>query len=255
MKLGISNLAWGVNETEHVIKQLIKHDINNIECVLSKIKPWSDLTSEDIINYKSMLEYLTIKPYSIQSLFYGINCESIEDSKTVSNHFIKVIDYAKVLDAKILVFGSPKLRKKYIGWEKDLITIFKDVDAMLNDSDLTLVIEPNSSTYGGQFFTSIPEIVEFIDSNKLKNIRTMIDTHNLILENQNPSTMFLTYYEYIKHIHISEENLAPIISNEMHYSFSEVLNNLKYKDVITYEVLNHCDLFSSIITFSNIYGK
>ena len=83
-----------------------------------------------------------------------------------------------------MVFGSPNMRKGII--DDSLSKIFKRIDESLNNTNITLVIEPNSKVYNGDYFHNIKEIVDFIENNKFINIKTMIDTHNLELEGYDP---------------------------------------------------------------------
>jgi sugar phosphate isomerase/epimerase len=157
------------------------------------------------------------------------------------------------LGVKVLVFGSPGLRKKTEGWEDSLVEIFTYVDNILVDADIKVLIEPNTSSYGGEFFHKVSEIVGFIDSNDLKNVRTMIDTHNSILENEDPNVELVEYFNYIEHIHISEPKLVVIKDDEFHNTFSNTIKNSEYKKTITYEVMKSEELIPSIEIFSKIY--
>lgn len=253
MNLAVSNLAWDNENSQIIFNTLKENDITQIECILSKIKNWDDLANEDIVNFKNELTSQGIVPYSIQSLFYGIDCENIGNVECIISHFKRLIEYSKILDVKILVFGSPNLRKKVINWEKCVIDIFKSIDYLLNETGIIVVIEPNSKVYGGQFFHSISEISKFIQENRFKNIRTMIDTHNSLLENLNFIEEFKEYFEIIEHIHISEPKLKHIIDSPILNSFSDNLKMMNYKKTITYEVLKSEHVLDSIKTFSKIF--
>jgi sugar phosphate isomerase/epimerase len=253
MNLALSNFAWDNQYSETIFKSLKENGINNIESVLTKIKDWSELETKDIISYKKYLDDNGIIPYSIQSLFYGVKCTDITDVNIIKSHFDKLIYYSKLLGVKVLVFGSPGLRKKTNGWENSLIEIFTYVDKILVDSDIKVLIEPNTSSYGGEFFHTVSDIVNFIDSNNLKNVRTMIDTHNSILENIDPNVELVEYFNYIEHIHVSEPKLVVIKEDEFHINFSKTIKNSEYNKTITYEVMKSIDLIPSIETFSKIY--
>jgi sugar phosphate isomerase/epimerase len=253
MNLALSNFAWDNQYSETIFKSLKENGINNIESVLTKIKDWSELETKDIVSYKKYLDDNGIIPYSIQSLFYGVKCTDITDVNIIKSHFDKLIYYSKLLGVKVLVFGSPGLRKKTNGWENSLIEIFTYVDKILVDSDIKVLIEPNTSSYGGEFFHTVSDIVNFIDSNNLKNVRTMIDTHNSILENIDPNVELVEYFNYIEHIHVSEPKLVVIKEDEFHINFSKTIKNSEYNKTITYEVMKSIDLIPSIETFSKIY--
>jgi sugar phosphate isomerase/epimerase len=253
MKLAVSNLAWDNYETEYFLPSLKEIGVDKIECVLTKIKPWSELKTTDILEFKEKALKHGLEPYSIQSLFYGVNCSSFLDKEIMLKHINKIVEYAKLLGVKILVFGSPTLRKKYDGWESDVYSFFISVEEILKETDITLVIEPNSTHYKSDFFCSVSEITYFLKKNSFKTIKTMIDTHNLILENLQPSIEFLQNMEYIHHIHISEVGLKEVDFDEKHLIFSNVLKSSNYKDVITYEVIKHENIIKSVQKFFEIY--
>lgn len=252
MKLAVSNFAWNYDESKDTFDFFKEIGIENVEIVLTKFKPWSELTKIEILEYKNQLKNWGVNPLSIQSLFFNVNC-TINDVDVVVNHFKRLIDYSEILGTKILVFGSPSLRKKIDGFETNLSKIFKDVDDYLSDKNVNVVIEPNMSSYGGEYFITVSEIVEFIKSNDLKNIKTMIDTHNIILENGNPIVDIEEFFDYINHIHISEPGLSCIKEKSFHIDFSKKIKEVGYNKIVTYEV-NKCDgINESIKLFSEIY--
>ena len=253
MNLALSNFAWDNQDSDTIFKSLKENGINNIESVLTKIKDWSELETKDIVDYKKYLDKNGITPYSIQSLFYNVKCNDITDVDIIKTHFDKLIYYSKLLGVKVLVFGSPGLRKKTDGWEDSLIDIFTHVDKILVGTGIKVLIEPNTSSYGGEFFHTVSEIVEFIDSNDLKNVRTMIDTHNSILENVDPNVELVEYFNYIEHIHVSEPKLVVIKEDGFHVNFSNTIKGSGYNKTITYEVMKSEELIPSIETFSKIY--
>jgi sugar phosphate isomerase/epimerase len=254
MKLALSNFAWDNKDSEEVFKVLKENNIHQIECILTKIKPWSELTREDIIEYKNYLDSFGITAYSIQSLFYGVDCK-ITDVDTVVAHFERLIEYAEILGSKILVFGSPGLRKQLDGWAYAVGDIFNQVDKLLEGKDIKVVIEPNTKAYNGEFWFTLNEIIEFLEFFQFNNIRTMIDTHNAELEGGIELSNSYNNSKWIKHIHASEVKLANIKESKTHESLNFILKTLNYNGTITYEVLNNEGVLDSIKTFAKIYNE
>jgi sugar phosphate isomerase/epimerase len=253
MNLALSNFAWDNKDSEEVFKVLKENKIHQIECILTKIKPWSELTREDIIEYKNYLDSFGITAYSIQSLFYGVDCK-ITDVDTVVTHFERLIEYAEILGSKILVFGSPGLRKQLDGWAYAVGDIFNQVDKLLEGKDIKVVIEPNAKIYNGEFWFTLNEIIEFLEFFQFNNIRTMIDTHNAELEGGIVLSNLYNNSKWIKHIHASEVKLANINESKTHESLNFILKTLNYNGTITYEVLNNDNVLDSIKTFTEIYN-
>ena len=211
MKLAVSNFAWDFEDIDHVGKILNENNINHIELVFSKYKDWSELNESEIYNLKDLLNKHNLSCLSSQSLFFNIDCKSmVTDSEKFINHFKILISYSKILGINVLVLGSPGLRKTNNIIDSNLHETFKIIDELLDGTNILLCIEPNAIVYGGDFFYTISEIVNFIKTHNFNNIFTMCDTHNSWLENKDPNEELIEFLPYIKHIHISEPKLVPI---------------------------------------------
>lgn len=252
MKLALSNFAWDSEENETIFKTLTSIGIENIEGVLTKINNWDSLGESELIQYKESLNRHGIKIESIQSIFYGVSCSDLSDYKTI-NHYKKLIEYCKILGVKVMVLGSPSLRKNVNGWYDNLSDILRKVDGMLNGTGIQLSIEPNTKTYGGDYFYTVQEIVDFIVHNDFKNIKTMVDTHNVKLEGLDPLNDLIAHIKHINHIHISEPKLGKLFDFEFHRLFSKSLKDLNYDGVVTYEVVKCDGLIDSVEEFYRLY--
>jgi sugar phosphate isomerase/epimerase len=247
MQLAVSNLAWNQDNAEEVYAILSQNNLL-VETVFSKIDSWDNLTERRILEYKSSLDRHGLTTKSAQSLFFGVDC-TLGDEKFF-NHFQRLIEYSKILGITTLVFGSPNLRKN----ASIAGSVFQKLDKMLESSGILVVIEPNARKYGGEYFFTVSEIVQFIEKHKLQNIHTMIDTHNLWLEGEDPVSVYMQYAPYIKHIHASEDKLLPIVTDR-HLTFANLLFTFGYSIIVTYELLSCPNLSSTVQTFSELYGK
>jgi sugar phosphate isomerase/epimerase len=251
MNLAVSNFAWDFSDVEITSNLLHQNKINHVEVVFPKYKDWSELNDNEIVNLKYLLERNNLSCLSSQSLFYNIDCKSmVTDSEKFISHFKTLIQYSKILGIQVLVLGSPGLRKNNNHIDFNLHKTFELIDELLSNTGIILCIEPNAGVYGGDFFFTISEIVEFIKTFKFKNIFTMCDTHNSWLENKDPNSELLEFFSYIKHVHVSEPKLVPIDNINLHKKFSKTLKELNYNGTITYE-LNKCNNFED--TIKNFY--
>ena len=157
---------------------------------------------------------------------------------------------ASIANAKILVLGSPKLRKQ--GSLKELKKSLDLVDNLLEEKNIFLCIEPNCKLYGGSYFYSLKEICFFIETNKYKKIKSMIDTYNLLQEGFNLIEEYKLYNDYIYHMHFSEESL-----NEIHdiKKYEDFILEIKgsYKGLIVYEFKNCNNFDKAIELFKSIF--
>lgn len=252
MNLSISNLAWDHKDLESTLKILQKYKIKKVEGVLSKINKWDLIDDNELKNVKTMLESFDVGMGSIQSIFYDVNIESLNEKNKFTQHINKLIEFSKILGFNVLVFGSPNLRN---GFNYEIIVdVLKNVDVVLLENNITMCIEPNSKIYNGEYFHTITEISEFLKSNNFTNIKTMVDTHNLILEGEDPVEMIEKYFNQVHHIHVSENKLLPLSNLVFHKKFSEKIKSLKYDGIITYELLPCDNLENQIKTFTEIYN-
>jgi sugar phosphate isomerase/epimerase len=225
MKFGITNLSWDKQDDLKVIDFIKKKEVDYIETVYPRI------------NYGY---------YSTQSIFYGLDLSSFEDLKTF-DHLYNIVNNSKKFGIKRIVLGSPSLRK---GKKNNLLSVLKKIDILLDDSDLIICLEPNSSYYGGEYYFNIEEIVS--DISEFNNIKTMIDTHNLILESLNIFDQYEKYSKFIEHIHISEKDLVEIRDYEFYREYILFLKENNYNKGITYELKKPKNIFSEIEKFINL---
>ena len=251
MNIGLSQLAFDTQDSADLYKQLKNLNFKYIEGVLTKIAPWDSLSQTGLKQFKSELNDNTLECYSIQSIFYNQPVTTLCDIKVIY-HFCNLIEYCKMLGVKIMVLGSPNLRKVEPEYIKKLGSIFSNLDELLEGTGIKVVLEPNSPVYKGEYFFSCSEIKCFIKANNLQNIKTMVDTHNLLGAGFDPLKEFERNIEVIEHIHISENDLAPITSIEFHTEFANALRNNCYSKGVTYEVKKADNI--NLELFSEIYS-
>jgi len=116
------------------------------------------------------------------------------------------------------------------------------VDELLNETDIKFCVEPNASYYGAEYYNTLESIVKDID--KYKNITSMIDVGNSVLEGKDPLVEYDMYKKYVSHIHFAEKDLKEIVDYDLYNRFYNHLLADNFKGLITYE-------FSQIDNLSN----
>jgi hypothetical protein len=244
MNLGISQLQFTSKEDLlNSINILRKYNVKNIEVVFSKIN--SDL------EYLNLFSDLGLSTKSTQSILFNSGILDIADDGMIP-YICKLSDRCKSFGVQILVLGSPLQRVNYS--KEKLIEQLSKIDQIMAGKDQYLCIEPNCKKYRGNYFFTIKEIVNFIKDGNFSNIKTMIDTHNLINEGESPSKNLEEFLPYIYHVHVSENDLRSFIKTKEHLDFAEALKNSAYDKLVTYEVLPLEDLDSSLNDFASVYG-
>ena len=251
MKLGISNLAWENSELENIIPILKANGIKYIETVLPKYIDWEVLDTTHLLNYVDILYKHDLLTLSTQSIFYNSSVKDFSNPNFV-NHLKTVFDISKLLNIDFAVLGAPTMRLSCIS--KEVVFNLHLIDFYLKGTNQTLLLEPNSKVYKGDYFHTISEIVNFIEDNKFSNIKTMVDTHNIILENEDPTENYLKYKNLIPHIHISEKGLDNFAPSEKHIILSNTLKQTNYEGLIIYEAKPSDNLTFDIEQFTKIYN-
>lgn len=250
MNISISNMAWEPHDHEEKLKFFQKVKIKNIEGIFTKIKNWDELSTKDIFEFVSKCADKNINVSSFQSIFYNTPIQSFSEHKLVSNHLLKVVEFAKVAKSNIIVLGSPSLRKSdsLDGLSKSL----KFIDKKLKNENIKICIEPNCKLYGGFYFHSLEDICLFIKENKFQNIKTMIDTHNVLAEGFDLNDQYANYVDYIYHIHFSEINLQEIKNYEKYKDFIAEIKE-SYEGLVVYEFRNCFNFNKTIELFNEMF--
>ena len=253
MKLGISNLAWSDTEQLKKICCLLENNhISYIEVVLPMHLEWESCDLAILHAFVETVNDRGLEIVSTQAICHGTSLTGFT-GKDFVEHVGKVSNICKQVGVDRLVLGAPKLRSK-----ESIDTLpetFKYIDQMIGDNNQTLLIEPNSRLYGGAFFYRVEEIVNFIRTNQLTNTRTMVDTHNCLLENEHPAVAYEAYRDYIKHIHVSEQQLGSFISSNAHIELATLLRQLNYKGLVVYEAKPSRDLKTDLELFVKAYNN
>lgn len=226
--LCVSNLAYNSNFDYNILSMfgIKKHEI----------VPFKTF-GENFIN-KDMTyfdEWKNKGIYSFQSLFYPLQ-NSIFDNES---YFIKLIDIASHINAKILVLGNPKNR------DSDnydyAINYFKKLGDYAYNKNVIICIEPNATVYNCKFITNSRQARELILKVNSPGFKLHLDTGCMFLENENSLDVIKTNLDILKHIHFSVPHLKQLYRNCLITNFSSLFKEickLKYGYVISLEMLN-----------------
>ena len=224
MQVGISNIGW---QPDMVSK--------NTEIALN--------LGFDYIESAYIKAPLSKSVYAIQGVFYGSGISSFFDSSCY-DYLCKVVDYCLENNVKVITLGSPSMR---IGNKKSMLDLLMRIDNYIDKRDCIVCVEPNARKYGGEYYYTLDEIVDDIES--LYSIKTMIDSGNLYLEGLNSVVELEKHKEYIYHVHISTPDLEPVTLYKEYANIISDIKNLGYNGNVTYEFMKSYDLNKEIENF------
>jgi sugar phosphate isomerase/epimerase len=218
MRLGVSAIGWEAEDHAEIVLHL-PDEIELLEAVPFK-------------RHSQFSGYL--QKYSAQSLFYGMDIEAFWHETSLHACLEKLIAQAKQFGWRRMVLGSPGLRKGDRRYLMDGLAAFHQ---QLEEAECTICIEPVARQYGGDYFFTVEEIVQSLAEYDLPRVQTMIDTNSVWLENQLPEEVLMQYFPYIAHVHISDEQIGPIVEQEKHERFAGALRGICYQGAVVREML------------------
>jgi sugar phosphate isomerase/epimerase len=251
----ISNIAWERQEEIGVFDILKKMSIKQIEIAITKYFQTWDIDKSDILSLKEYFQKNNISIYSFQSIMYGLNYNLFDNNDLFIKHIEKIIEFAKILNTKKIIFGSPKNRIISGNYEQKIdifLNSMKKINNMCSGHDISFCIEPNSKVYGCNFIINSKELLGLLILLNEKNIKMHLDTACMHLEDDKPSNIE-NYKDFLDHFHISEPYLGnmngPIIR---HNDFSFFLKKINYDKYLSIEMKsgeNNVDTIKNAINF------
>lgn len=239
----ISNLSWKHNDDYNMSIKLQDYGINNLE-----IAPYKYFGKTcDIVDFSEINKHFDI--YSFQAILYPLTYnlfKSENERYLMEKYLIYVIDLAFILGVKILVFGSPKNRKKenmsYNEAFEIAIPFFKKLGDYAHNKNMMICMEPNAKKYGCDFITNSIEGRELVLKVNSNGFKLHLDIGCMYMENENIIECIKDNLDIIKHIHFSAPELKNLCNfSEIDYNY--LLKEIKriYSGKVAIEMLNQDD--------------
>jgi sugar phosphate isomerase/epimerase len=249
MKLCVSNLFWSNNTTIDVFySKLKKLGIRYLEIAPRKtflnFPYYSEDETKKELNKLKVIYNLEV--VSIQSIWFGIGSNifsSNEEKELLLKKTKEIIYFAGKINCKNIIFGNPSQRNGYSPiYEKSTIKFFQDIGSFAKEHKVNFLLEPNPKIYNTNFLNNNIETIEFIKKVNHPNILLNLDLGSMISNNENIKDIKKDL-NLIKHLHISEPFLKPIIEREIHKEISFLgLNTYFSLETLNIDDLNLLEL-------------
>ena len=247
MKLSISNIAWEVGEDEKVASLLQELSIDHIDLAPGKyIKDFHSDFSSDCLSVKTWWLERGIRFAGMQALLYGTSglniFGSVESQQQLLEHLSAVCRIGDSLDARKLVFGSPKNRDRSGLSDQQALTMacdfFLKLAPIAESAGVLICLEPNPESYGCNFMTTTAEAASVVSAINHPAIRLQLDTGSLAMNDENPYEICRSYQNLIGHVHLSEPQLLPVGTGTCdHQSCATALAQTMPDALVTLEML------------------
>ena len=254
MKCSISNIAWK-KENQNEIRSLLKsYELKYIDIApLLVVKSLYNYKKIDVVDYIEFWNEYNINIAGMQSLFYEVREKlffNSTDTALFFDYFYNIVMFAKQLNIKNLVLGCPKQRS----FDKNKIkieTVVKFYQRLINvckKNNVYLCLEPNAKEYNCNFLTNTLDTLKFIKTLNSKFVKMNFDTGTILMNNNDPISVYDTCKEHIGHMHLSSPYLQPVDEDTLdHERFSFHLKKSGYNKVLAIEMLtNHLDCIDQV---------
>ena len=158
----------------------------------------------------------------------------------------KHIDFASHFSA-VIVIGLIKgwVDGDYSQCEDYVTECLKECNKYAGEKEVDIALEP-INRFQEDFFHSILDCKEYLDRIKFSNVKMMIDTFHMNIEDTDMWGNMLQAKDYIIHVHYSDSNrLAPGMGHFDFIKMTEVLKEINYSRYISAEILPIPDSYTA----------
>lgn len=230
-RLVVSNIAWTNDEEPLMANKLQKLGVKFLEIAPTKL--WgepSEVTDAQIEEYVSFWKQYGITIVAFQSVLFKHPEMQIFADETKRNATQQcLMDYIRLagkMGVRVIVFGSPKNRKKGELSDADAQTIAKDFFGTLGDAakdnGLSFCIEPNPPEYACDFVTNTEQGVALVEAVDNTGFRLHLDIAGMSMVGDDITASIKKAAPYLKHFHMSAPQLGPV----------EARQDVDYKEAI-----------------------
>lgn len=245
LRLAVSNIAWDRADEAEIVELFRREDVVGVEIAPTK---WRDdplgAPAADVITLRKRWNDAGVSIVSLQSLLFGrpdLQLFGDASSRAALKDFLmRTMDFASLLGARALVFGSPKNRLRGALSVGDATTIaaefFRSLAPAAAERGCVICLEANPAVYGGDFLLTTADVTALARSVAHPAIGVNVDLGTMILNGEDPRAEITAARELIGHVHVSEPQLAEIGPSPVHEAAAEALASIGYAHWVSIEM-------------------
>lgn len=246
MKLSISNIAWPNERDERYLRRIGELGCRGVEIAASKI--WPEPTEAEPGERKAYLAFVRgfgLEISAIQALLYtrpDLNLFGAPQERVRTSRYLTTLcRLASDLEARVLVFGSPRNRR--LGGTslgdafEQAVDIFSAVGTVAEQLGVILCVEPLSSVYT-DFVNTVAEGLQLVKAVGSSGFGLHLDAAAMADEESDPGGIMRVAGAAIRHFHISEPELGPVgVSGKVaHSEMAGALGHIGYTNYVSIEM-------------------
>jgi D-psicose/D-tagatose/L-ribulose 3-epimerase len=270
MRISISNIAWDVADDILVCEILKRHHVDAIDVAPGKyFNDFSTVTTDQVKRVRCWWADRGIEIIGMQSLFYGTKgfnlFASLDTQQRMLDHLSNVCRIGDSLNARRLVFGSPRNRDRSGLSDEQAheiaIEFFMRLAIIADHYGVTICLEPNPKRYKCNFMTTSSETAAIVEAISHPSLMMQLDTGAIFINEEQPFSICSDFQHLIGHIHVSEPELVPIGKGQIdHYQLATALSTLIPHCIVTIEMLTNAvqdvmaEIDSAVCFVTGCYG-
>jgi len=245
VKLAISSIAWRPAEDVAIAQLLRREGIGAVELAPTawRERPL-DAPQADVLALRRWWEDRGIAIVSLQSLLFGrpeLQLFGSDSTRAAMlDHLRRTVDFAALVGAHALVFGSPGNRRRGGMPAHDALSRAGDLLRMVgeyaHDRGSVLCIEANPPAYGCDFVTTTAEAVELCRTIAHPGVRVNGDLGGMTLSQEDIAQSISAAAPLLGHFHASEPHLVETGSEADHARAGAALRAAGYAEWVSIEM-------------------
>jgi sugar phosphate isomerase/epimerase len=219
MRISISNLAWDPADDDGVAALLTAQRIDAIDVALGRYFPDPlQATGDAVGRIRDWWRARGVEIVGMQALLFGttgLNMFAAADVRDrMLAHLAAVCGIAGGLEARRLVFGSPRNRDRTSlddrEVEKIATAFFRQLGDIAAGQGVTICLEPNPVSYGASYMTTSSETAAVVRQVDHPAIRMQFDSGAIAVNREDVRAVVGANADLIAHAHASEPELVPL---------------------------------------------
>jgi D-psicose/D-tagatose/L-ribulose 3-epimerase len=246
MKLSISHIAWPPEQEEFYLNRLAGYGCTGLEIAPSRLWPEPLAASQrERLSFKHRVQTYGLEISAMHALLYhrndlGLFRAAAVEASTIS-YLKRLCVLAADLGAKILVFGSPKNRRRgELPYEAALAhaaSFFSQIASTAADEGVRLCIEPLGPRET-DFISTAKEGLDLVEMVNHQGFGLHLDAKAVAEEGEDFSKILGSVIHTLDHFHINDPELVEVNSTGAvnHKALGEALENLGYRKYVSIEM-------------------
>jgi sugar phosphate isomerase/epimerase len=249
MNLAMSNIAWSPSVDDQVGRVLRDAGVSGVEIAPTKVWPRPlDADPADVEEYRRGWDRRGFPIVALQALLFGQDdlrlFEDGDEGRVRMFRYLEgILELGERLGVKVLVFGSPKARRRENLSIGEAIRIvggfFRDAGEAAARRGECLCIEANPPEYGADFIVNAKEAINLVRLVDHPGFRLHLDTACMHLAGDDPPASIEVGASILRHFHVSERNLSPVSESRSpieHALAAEALRRVGYGGYVSVEM-------------------